>query len=445
MAEALVDPDQGLASREIYVDRDVYDAELENIFTRSWLYVAHESQLREPGDYLTTVMGEDPVIVCRGSDGKVRAFLNSCRHRGMRVCRASEGNTSFFRCPYHAWTYTTSGELRGMPKFRQAYDGAIDKSDWGLVEVSKIESFHGFLFANWDADAPPLRDYVGDFMPFLDLTFGRDPEGVELIGGAHRWTVNTNWKHPVENFTCDMYHGLSAHLRPAELGLMNQFSDEGYELSAGMGYFGNQFTGPIANDFDDDSTLHAFFSLPNPLTYHLKEQRREMAERVGENLAHLIPTGHGTIFPNFSWLDFENQRSVRIVHPMGPEKSMIYQWCVVDRSAPQEVKESTRALYELTFGPAGILEVDDGENWRECQEGMKGVIGRRQQSNMALGMGRERPGEEIGGEGVPGHGGGIWTEANQRQFIRHWRAFIGAESWSELEHQLREVNDKAGR
>ena len=441
-AEALVDPDQGLSSREIYVDQDVYDAELDRIFTRSWQYVAHESQLREPGDYLTTMMGEDPVIVVRDGEGEIHAFLNSCRHRGMRVCRASEGNTSFFRCPYHSWTYTTGGELRGVPKFRQAYEGVLDKSEWGLIEVGQIDSIHGFLFANWDAEAMPLREYLGDFTKVLDVTFGRDPEGVELVGGAHRWTVDTNWKHPVENFTCDMYHTLSAHLRPAELGLMNELSDDGYELSAGMGYFGNQFTGPVSGDFgeDADGTLHGYFALPSALTYKLKEQRQEMAEKVGDELARLIPTGHGTIFPNFSWLDLETQRCVRIVHPMGPGKSMIYQWCVVDKTASQEVKDTARTLYELTFGPAGILEVDDGENWRECQEGMSGVVGRRQPTNMFLGLGRERTGEELGEGGLPGKGGEVWSEVNQRQFIRHWRAYMTTDGAADLGSQLGEIN-----
>src|SRR4051794_7205130 len=102
----LVDPDGGFVQRAIYVDREIYDLEQERIFARSWLYLAHETQLREPGDYITTFMGEDPVIVVRGADGQIQAFLNACRHRGMRVCRADEGNTSFFRCPYHAWTYS---------------------------------------------------------------------------------------------------------------------------------------------------------------------------------------------------------------------------------------------------------------------------------------------------------------------------------------------------
>lgn len=440
-AAELVDPDQGLLSREIYVDRDVYDVELDRIFTRAWLYVGHESQLRENGDYLTTVMGEDPVIVCRDSQGQIRAFLNSCRHRGMRVCRASEGNTSFFRCPYHSWTYTTSGDLQGVPKFRQAYEGVLDKTEWGLVEVGKIEAVHGFLFATWDAEARPLAEYMGDFMPFFDLTFGRDPEGIELIGGAHRWTVDTNWKHPVENFTCDMYHTISAHLRPAELGLMNPLSDDGYELNAGMGYFGNQFTAPVSTDFDGDTTLHGYFALPGPLTYEIKHQRQEMAKKYGDNLARLIPTGHGTIFPHFSWLDLETQRCVRVVNPIGPGKSMIYQWCVVDKSLPQEVKDSARTLYELTFGPAGILEVDDGENWRECQEGMSGYVGRQQPTNMFLGLGRERTGPELAGEGTPGSGGEVWSEVNQRQFIRHWRTYMDTDSTPELNQRLDAVNN----
>ncbi len=112
--------DKGLINRSIFVDRDVYELELERLFANTWLFLGHVSQVAEPGDFITTYMGEDSVIVSRGHDGRVRALLNSCRHRGMRVCRSDEGNTSFFKCPYHAWTYSSAGELEGVPKFRLA-------------------------------------------------------------------------------------------------------------------------------------------------------------------------------------------------------------------------------------------------------------------------------------------------------------------------------------
>jgi phenylpropionate dioxygenase-like ring-hydroxylating dioxygenase large terminal subunit len=101
----LVDLERRTVSPRVFTDPEVYRAEQERIFARCWLYVAHESQIPQPGDFVTNYMGEEPVIVCRDADGRVRVFLNSCRHRGMRVCRMDAGNTRMFHCPYHGWTY----------------------------------------------------------------------------------------------------------------------------------------------------------------------------------------------------------------------------------------------------------------------------------------------------------------------------------------------------
>jgi len=428
----LVDAENGLVSRLVYTDEAIYRAELEHVFARSWLYLGHTSQVREPGDYVTTLMGEDPVILVRGSDGVLRAFLNACRHRGMRVCRADEGNTSFFRCPYHSWTYADTGALRGVPKFREAYEGKLDKDDWGLLEVAQLDEYHGLVFANWDPQAPSLRDYLGDFTFYLDLVFARDPMGTEVVGGAHKWTIDCNWKHPAENFACDMYHAPSAHQRPAELGIMDEFSDQGYQITAGMGYIGHQLSRPVSEDFETDETLHSYWSLPNSYTYELKDQRKRIAAQFGEHIARLIPLGHSTTFPNFSFLDLENLRLIRTQQPLGPGKTMVHQWCCIDASLPDDVKTDLRRQYELAFGPAGLLEQDDGENWRECQIAMRGHIGSNLDTNMWLGLGDGEPIADRLGEGIPGRGGGIWSEHNQRQFYAHWKTFMTSSGWAEI-------------
>src|SRR5262249_11172221 len=111
----LVDVDRGIVSREIFVDEDVYPQEQQQIFARAWLFVGHESQIPRPGDFLVSSMGEESVILCRDRGGHLHVFLNSCRHRGMKVCRYDEGNTVEFMCPYHGWSYATDGALVGVP------------------------------------------------------------------------------------------------------------------------------------------------------------------------------------------------------------------------------------------------------------------------------------------------------------------------------------------
>jgi phenylpropionate dioxygenase-like ring-hydroxylating dioxygenase large terminal subunit len=136
----LIDARAAWVSRRAFLDRDVYDQEQERIFRRCWLFLGHESQLPKPRDFFTTYMGEESVIVNRDRHGKLRGFLNTYRHRGMRVCRADRGNTAVFTYPYHAWTYDTTRALTDVPKFEEGYYGELDKSAWGLLPVAQVDT-----------------------------------------------------------------------------------------------------------------------------------------------------------------------------------------------------------------------------------------------------------------------------------------------------------------
>src|SRR5216684_7950720 len=140
----------GLISREIFVSDELYQQELERVFARTWLFIGHTSQIPNPNDFFISRMGTESVIMTRDRQGQVHVLLNTCMHRGMKVCRYDEGNTPVFSCPYHGWSYSTDGRLVGVPYYKECYQEQLDKAEWGLVEVAQLAHYKGTIWATWD-------------------------------------------------------------------------------------------------------------------------------------------------------------------------------------------------------------------------------------------------------------------------------------------------------
>ena len=182
----LVDGKNGLVDRRIYSDQAIYELELERIFARTWNFVAHDSQIPNPGDFFMNFIGEDRVIVVRDNDGLPRVLINSCRHRGNAVCRAEEGHATSFMCTYHGWTYDLKGALVGVPGFKEVYHEELERENWGLIKA-RVESYEGFIFACLDDDAPLLQEFLGDVGRMsIDLLAARGP--LRIVGGIENST-----------------------------------------------------------------------------------------------------------------------------------------------------------------------------------------------------------------------------------------------------------------
>jgi nitrite reductase/ring-hydroxylating ferredoxin subunit len=436
----LIDLDRGIIGREVFVNEEVYRQEQEQIFARAWLLVGHESQIPKAGDYLVSSMGEESVILCRDRAGLIHVFLNSCRHRGMKVCRYDEGNASQFTCPYHGWSYGTDGALVGVPYAREAYAERLDRSEWGLIHVAQIENYKGAIWATWDHSAPPFLEYLGGYKTYLDLLLdgwdGREA-GTEVIGGIHKWLIPCNWKFPAENFSGDRYHNVSHRsvdlvgIGPSgrgrrDMGERDQarWLDVSFpELGHSMIAFLRPPDAPIAPAYQDAPVVSEYFR-------RCEEERRR---RLGAHWR--LFGGPGTMFPNASPLA-RQPRTIAVWHPRGPHQTEVWRWYLVDADAPAEVKDFLRQYYIRYSGPAGLTEQDDMENWNYAHAASRGTIARRHPYNYEMGRGREMADFEDHGLRLPGVISDVTkaraSEQNQRGFYRRWQQFMEAKSWEDL-------------
>lgn len=413
--DGLLDLDQGWVNRAIYSDEELYQAELDKIFGHCWLFLAHESQLPKAGSFVTTSMGEDGVIVTRRRDGSLGAYLNSCPHRGNRVCHADAGTTRGFTCNYHGWSFGLDGSLLGVHE-PGAYERSVhfDKSRLGLTPVAQVASYRGLVFGTFDPDGPTLEEYLGEFTWYLDIILDNDPDGTEFLPGATKSMMHCNWKVPSENFAGDALHAGWTHDSGARAMLGGPVAvkdDPSQSFQANIG-------GHCWESNTDGIGNAAALGEPEVLRY-LKEHRATAIERLGEPRATLVASaGSATVFPNFSFLPGQN--TFRVWHPRGPHRIALQVWTLVNRSAPEKVKAAYRRGTMMTFSPAGLFEMDDGDNWEYVTHGSRGPAARQQMLFYGLGIDSQIESD------LPGRVyAGQYNDANQRAFLREWAERVG--------------------
>src|SRR5699024_9112630 len=375
-------PEKGQIPAYIMGDSSIYKLEKEKIFLKKWLFLGHESEVANEGDFITRDLAGFSVIITRGKDEELRAFYNKCTHRGMKLCRADKGNQQRFQCPYHGFTFKNDGTCIGVPLQKDIYGGQLDLKELSLHRVT-IDIYKGLVFGTWNDNPEPVEDFLGDYKWYLDIALGRTK--MKVVGPPQKYIINANWKVGADNFVGDSYHTMVTHGSIAKLGMVpsSKYSKKGYQIYTKNGH------GCLLGMPNPD------FAFPEELKSEYKENLTEEQYDVLANLKNFI----GNVFPNMSLLvshtevkgKLVSNTSIRIWKPISHNKMEVISWFLVEENATEDWIERSKEAFILTFSPSGIFEQDDTEVFTDITEIAEGEIPFQNDymNNYTMGLHRE--------------------------------------------------------
>lgn len=426
-----VDLERGTVDRAIYADEDIYREELRKIFGRAWNFMCHESQIDEPGKFFLNYIGEDQVIAVRDRNRDIQVLLNTCPHRGNTVCRAEQGRMKSFFCSYHGWNFDLDGRLLAVPGEEAYYRDGLDKDTWGLFKAAQVESYKGFVFATLDPDAPSLSDYLG-WVGRLGLDMIAERGEIEVVDGIQKNRIKCNWKLAVDNLF-DWYHPKVSHVSGIRAGLMKE--EDLYPMSQMvlLGELGHAIGGPGVREADYKELEKKYRDASSSAGTAEERRQYAFAWRADPKItAEMGPVGvrsrgHPLIFPNI-WVALSGtQICLRL--PKGLGETELWWFTFAEKSMSKEQRRNLVQSAIHVFGPAGILEQDDGENWSHSTRGTRTMATKGRPLNFSMGLGKDEMVEDPSGqsaiETVVNEHGQLWA-------YRNWQEWMQAESWQEL-------------
>ncbi|MET4575618.1 aromatic ring-hydroxylating dioxygenase subunit alpha [Ottowia thiooxydans] len=367
--------------KDCYVSDEVFALEMEQLFTHTWVYVGHASQVPKPGDFYGTTVGDQPVIMVRHTDGSIKVLYNRCAHKGVQIAPEGCGNTGkFFRCPYHAWTYRTDGKLLSIP-LKKGYDNTgfeNCEASRGLAAVGAVEVYRDFVFCRLNPEGISFAEFFGPSLSTLDNMVDRSPEGrLEVAGGVMRYLHHCNWKMLVDNQT-DTCHPMVAHEssagtavkvwqqapegtpKPMAVELFAPFVNP-YEFFENMGI--RVWTNGHGHTGVSDS-IHAEYS---PAAGYWES----MVAAYGEERARSIlsEVRHNTVyFPNI--MVKGPIQTLRLFKPLAANKTLVESWTFRLVGAPDLLLERTLMYNRLVNAPTSVVGHDDLEMYERAQQGL---------------------------------------------------------------------------
>jgi len=344
----------------IYDDPAVFDAEMERIFERNWVYVGHESEVPHAGSHFTATMGRQPIIVSRGTDGNIRVLLNVCRHRGNILCREESGSAKAFICRYHGWVYTNEGRLQTIPDI-EAYPTSFqaEKASLGLLQA-RVTTYRGLIFASLRHDVPSLDEHLGELKAFIDLWADMAPAGTLRTSEPHSYSYSGNWKFQVENGV-DSYHPMFVH----------QSAFSAFRRSGVQKYQQQRrpnITGSVTLGFENG---HCGLERPGLDTLFTEEQfdgyLQALTARHGAARATRIATVRAIhIFPNVTLMD----ANIRVIQPLSVNATNVHSYFISYDGVADDVNLVRLRDYQSRLGTAGLVGTDDIDIFTGNQSGI---------------------------------------------------------------------------
>ena len=372
-------------NRRLYTDPAIFELEMERIFGVAWLYVGHESQVRNPGDYFLTQVGRKAMVVTRDETGKLRVLHNQCAHRGAMVVASDCGHAKEFQCVYHGWTYHLDGRLKAVSLnhgYPQDFDTKSPKTS--MLQVPRVESYRGFIFISQAESGQSLKDYLGHMATSIDDMVDRAPDGeIEMAGGVFRHAYNANWKLYLENL-CDAAHPWFTHR--SSIDAAQQQSDEVYSDGTGeiairqmrqngapYSFWENQvgiWTYPNGHsylgDYHDDKKLVA--SMEDPL---FREYIGILEAKKGKERGQAHPRSAALEFQSLSELSFMSQfQQLRVVHPISVNRTVVSTYNFRMKGAPEQMFRNTISFANIVNGTGSLVLTDDLEIYNRIGIGL---------------------------------------------------------------------------
>ena len=388
----LIEP--GRVHRDVYTDPELFELEIERIFGRAWVFVGHDSQIPNPGDYITTEIGRQPVILIRHKDASARVLLNRCSHRGAKVLNDASGNAKSLICLYHGWSFGTDGACLGVT-MPEGCAADFNTKDFGLSTAARTGTYRGFIFASLSEKGPSFEEFLGPMTANIDDLVDRAPDGEILLdAGMHRYFFRGNWKLQVEN-VLDSYHVPFSHAstvnkkgeqfsrREGDKGGAQVVDEKKKTSDAWKGRrsyvveFGHGWTSNTELK-DKERSSPAWNAYKDALAAKVGAERMEEI---------LTPEFHNTLlYPNISIMGLNIH--VRVIKPIAVDLTEVNVYPIRLKGAPDEMNFGNIRLLNVTHSAASFVQTDDLEAFRRTQEGLRST--QSDWVDISRGMGEEQ-------------------------------------------------------